>query len=113
MTNPQRNEHLIKIGEFETIAKMTLDKIVRMESAFDLPLFEIAKKQDGLKLSYKDLIQIIEITSTKPIDKELLEEQILEEGTMVAMASVTPLLLSAFMGQKNLPKSERPEAAKE
>ena len=113
MTNPQRNEHLIKIGEFETIGKMTIDNIVRIEQAMDKSIYEIVEMLDKAKLKVADIIVIISIASVKPIDDSKLTEAIAFEGPMVALTAVLPLLSSAFAGQKNAPKSQRPEAAQQ
>lgn len=101
--NKARNEFDVKLGDNTYICKMSFATITELEDYFDKSIFEIYQLFESGKFRVKQIADVIDITSTTDIDREQLESDLESVGALIAIASLTELLSTAFVGNTKKP----------
>lgn len=99
--NNQRNEILVTLGELEIKCRLSFDVIVKIEDLFDKTIFQIVQDLNQGKIRADKIIDVIEISTTEPITREVIENAIVDCGSVDSLTAIVPLLLSAFAGNKS------------
>jgi hypothetical protein len=108
MTNPARNEVIIRLNNKEYKTRATFNFICEVEDQFDLPLTNIVvERLNTGKVKAKEIAAVIAagIRATgETVDMDTLTDDIAATGTVVAINEIIPLLMVSFSGPATLKK---------
>lgn len=113
--NKSRNEVDVKLNDHNYVCKMSFATITEIEDYFDKSMLEIFQYFESGKFRIKQVADVIEISAVADIDREQLESDLEEVGSLFAVTALTQLLKIAFVGSDknevptdNDTKSQRP-----